>query len=128
MPPKKKTTKKKIIKKKVVKIKPALKKKPTAKKKLVVKKRPTKKVSKKKEKVIGVVTHYFPHVRAAVIKLKASLSVGDKIKIKGHTTDFSQKISSLQMDRVPINTAKKGQEIGLQVDSRVRQHDKVIKE
>ncbi|MBL7151958.1 MAG: translation elongation factor-like protein [Candidatus Omnitrophica bacterium] len=70
-----------------------------------------------------MVTHYFPHVNAAVIKLKTPLSVGDKIRIKGHTTDFIQGISSMQVDRVPINTAKKGQEIGLLVDSRVRQHD-----
>ena len=72
-------------------------------------------------------THYFPKVRAAVIKLKAPLSIGDTIKIKGHTTDFKQAISSLQIDRVPINSAKKGQEIGLLVDSRVRQHDAVYK-
>ena len=82
---------------------------------------------KPKEDIIGKVTHYFPHVRAAVIKLKAPLAVGDLIKIKGHTTDFTQKITSLQIDRTPINEAKKGQEIGLLVDSRVRQHDVVTK-
>ena len=122
MPAKKKTIKKKIIKKKAIKRKPASKKKPTAKKK------PVKKVIKKKENIVGVITHYFPHVRAAVIKLKAPLSVGDRIKIKGHTTDFTQGITSMQIDRVPINSAKKGDEIGLLVNSRVRQHDKVIKE
>lgn len=78
---------------------------------------------KSKETVVGLVTHYFPHVNAAVIKLKTPLSVGDKIRIKGHTTDFIQSINSMQIDRVPINAAKKGQEIGLLVDSRVRQHD-----
>jgi hypothetical protein len=126
MPIKKKTAKKKIIKKNAIKKRPVAKKKPAPKKKAT--KKPIKKTSKKKENIIGKITHYFPHVRAAVIKLKAPLSVGDKIKIKGHTTDFTQKITSMQIDRVPINTAKKGQEIGLLVDSRVRQHDKVIKE
>ncbi|MBM3246199.1 MAG: translation elongation factor-like protein [Candidatus Omnitrophica bacterium] len=74
-----------------------------------------------------MVTHYFSQVRAAVIKLKAPLATGDTIKIKGHTTDFTQSISSMQIDRAPITEAKKGQEIGVLVDSRVRQHDVVYK-
>ena len=133
MPLKKKTAKKKVIKKRAVKkiIKKRPAKKSPAKKKLLKKtaKKPAaaKKVKKVKEDIIGKVTHYFPHVRAAVIKLKAPLAVGDTIRIKGHTTDFTQKINSLQIDRTPINEAKKGQEIGLLVDSRVRQHDVVTK-
>lgn len=124
MPLKKKKAGRKPIKKKAVKkIKRRVAKKPT--KQARVKKA---KVSKKaRENVIGKVTHYFPHVNAAVVKLKAPLSVGDRVKIKGHTTDFTQNVSSLQIDRVPIQSAKKGEEIGLLVDSRVRQHDLVIK-
>lgn len=125
MPVKKKAAKIKAPKKKAVKkkvVKKALKPKPAKKK--VAQKKPVVKV-KPDENAVGVITHYFPHVRAAVIKLKAVLSVGDTIKIKGHTTDFTQTISSMQIDRVPVNTAKKGQEIGLLVDSRVRQHDVV---
>lgn len=80
-----------------------------------------------KEEVVGVVTHYFPKVRAAVVKLKGPLSIGDTIHIKGHTTDFTQQVSSIQINHVPINTAKKGQEIGLLVDSRVREKDIVYK-
>jgi hypothetical protein len=127
--PKKKTTPKKKVTPKKKKVAP--KKKSTLKKKPVSKKKkpaPKKKAPPKpKEKPIGSITHYFPHVRAAVIKLKAPLSVGETIKIKGHTTDFTQNVISLQMDRAPIHSAKKGQEIGLQVDSRVRQHDLVYK-
>lgn len=116
-------------------VKKAIKRKAPAKKKSVKKsvKKPAKKIVKKKpakkpvKKPIGVVTHYFPHVRAAVIKLKAPLAVGDTIKIKGHTTDFTQNVTSLQIDRVPINSAKKGAEIGLLVNSRVRQQDLVYK-
>lgn len=105
------------------------KKKPVKKaiKKAVKKKSIKKRVIKKKGGVIGVVTHYFPHVRAAVIKLKAPLMVGGSIKIKGHTTDFTQCITSMQINHLPVNQAKKGQEIGLLVDSRVRQHDLVYK-
>ena len=107
----KKTVKKaakKVLKKKPIKAKKALK--------------------KLKGNVIGIITHYFPKVRAAVIKLKAPLAVGDTIKIKGHTTDFTQTITSMQIDRVPIDKAKKGDEIGILVNSRARQHDTVSKE
>jgi hypothetical protein len=129
MPKKKKVAKKKAVKRKVLKRRPA-KKRPVKRaarraSKPRAKQRPG--VKKAKENVIGVITHYFPKVRAAVIKLKAPLAVGDTVKIKGHTTDFTQNIASLQIDRTPINSAKKGQEIGLLVDSRVRQHDLVCK-
>lgn len=80
-----------------------------------------------KEEVVGVVTHYFPKVRAAVVKLKGTLAIGDTIHIKGHTTDFTQQVTSIQINHVPVNTAKKGQEIGLLVDSRVREKDIVYK-
>jgi len=86
-----------------------------------------KKVKKSKKGEIGVITHYFPHVQAAVIKLRAPLGVGDTIKIKGHTTDLTQSVTSMQVDRVAVDSAKKGAEIGVRVDSRVRQHDQVFK-
>lgn len=133
----KKPAKKRVVKKKAVKRK-AVKKivKRKAPKRKVSKKKPAKKrpaqksgisVAKEPGEVIGKVTHYFPHVRAAVIKLKAPLSIGDTIKIKGHTTDLIETVSSIQMDRAPIDQGKKGQEIGLLVNSRVRQHDIVYK-
>lgn len=140
---KKKKSTKKAIKKVAAKKKPVKKSHPKARIKPKAKskikpgsKSKVKSKSKSKAKIttkakngniIGKITHYFPHVKAAVIKLSAPLSVGDKIKIKGHTTDFTQVISSMQMDRVDITTAKSGQEIGLLVNSRVRQHDIVSK-
>lgn len=122
---KKKTAPKRTVKRKPVK-KPLRKKtaKKTRPKKIT--KKPAK-GKKRKENLIGIITHYFPKVSAAVIKLKAPLTVGDTIKIKGHTTDFTEPVNSIQIDRVPITAAKKGQEIGLLVNSRVRQHDKVYK-
>ncbi len=101
------------------------KKKVVKKKKIV--KRPAKKKVVKKEKPIGEITHYFPKVQAAVVKMKSSLRVGEKIKVKGHTTEFSQEVTSMQIDRVAINEAKKGNEIGLQVSSRVRGGDLVYR-
>ena len=77
---------------------------------------------------IGEVTHYFPHVKAAAVMImKNSLKAGDQIHIKGHTTDFKEKIVSMQVDHVPVQEAKKGDEIGLLVKSRVRIGDSVYR-
>lgn len=124
---KKKKAKKRLQRKRPTKKRAAKKRVVRRTKKLVTKKALTLPKSGAKEKVIGVVTHYFPKVRAAAIKLKASLNLGETIRIKGHTTDFKQNITSMQIERVPVETAKKGQEIGLLVDSRARQHDLVYK-
>lgn len=105
-----------------------------------IKKRVTKKRAAGKAKVkavktleqslekVGEVTHYFPHVKAAaVLVAKDGLKVGDGIYIKGHTTDFKEKIKSIQLDHVTIEECKKGQEIGLLVKSRVRIGDSVYR-
>ena len=116
-----KLAKKKIVRKKTVK---RVVKKKIAAKKPALKKRPAK---KGQANLVGEVTHYFPKVRAAVLKAKLPLAKGDMIQVKGHTTDFKQKVTSMQIERVPIDLAKKGDEIGLLVDSRVRRGDKVTK-
>jgi len=119
---KKKKTKKAKPKKKIIKkAKKTVKKKP-AKKKVQRKK------AIKKEQLIGAVTHFFPKVKAAVIKIKKDgIGIGDTLHIKGHTTDFMQKVGSIQIDNAPIKRAKKGAEIGLRVKSRVRHSDLVYK-
>ncbi len=77
---------------------------------------------------VGIVTHYFPHVEAAVVKLeKGSLNEGDTIILKGHTTDFKEIVTSMQLDHASIKEASKGQEIGLKVKSKVRENDVVYK-
>ena len=132
MAAKKKKARKAPARKKVAKRKPARKaapKKKVIRRKKVVKKAPKKAAGAKKRiidaKAIGIITHYFPHVQAAVVKLSAPLNLGDTIKLKGHTTDFTQTVTSMQIDRVPITQAQKGQEIGLMVVSRVRRNDVV---
>jgi len=87
----------------------------------------TSKVEEPKGEFIGEISHYFGHCKAGVIKLEASISSGDTIRIKGHTTDFKQKIASLQMDNKPIDNATKGQEAGFLAKKRVRSGDKVYK-
>lgn len=76
----------------------------------------------------GIITHYFPKVDAAVVKLtKAGLSVGDRIFIKGHTSDFVETVESIQLDHIVIQNSEVGQEIGLKVKSKVREHDVVYR-
>jgi len=76
---------------------------------------------------IGEVTHYYKDIQVAVVKLKDSLSKGEKIKIKGHTTDLEQTVESMQKDHNAIEVANSGDEIGLKVKDRVREQDKVFK-
>ncbi|MDP2929501.1 MAG: hypothetical protein Q8O01_05510 [Candidatus Omnitrophota bacterium] len=116
--PKAKGTKnKKAANRKVVKAK--------AKKIVKVKKPKSPEASLEK---VGKVTHYFGHVNAAAVKLlKGGLKVGDSIYIKGHTTDFKERVTSIQLDHAAIPFGEKGQEIGLSVKSRVRQGDSVYK-
>lgn len=80
----------------------------------------------KKEKEIGKVSDYFAKIEVAAIKLSKGLKVGDKIHVKGATTDFEQEVKSMQIHKDPVETAKKGDEIGLKVKDRVRRNDKVF--
>ena len=93
------------------------------------KKSPKEKKSKlkPKEEFIGRITHYFPKVRAGIIKLTKPLSLGDTIHVKGTTTDLTQKITSLQIDNAPIKRATKGKLVGFGAKKRVRRRDKVYK-
>ncbi len=76
---------------------------------------------------VGKVTHYFNKIGVAVIELKDKLKVGDKIHIKGATTDFTQVIESMQINHSPVQEAGYGQSIGLKVEDRVREGDIVYK-
>lgn len=78
-------------------------------------------------KTVGVITHFFPNVRAAIIKVSAAIKLGDKLHFYGETTDFKITVKSMQMNRAPIETAKRGQEIGIQVPDKVREGDQVFK-
>lgn len=78
-------------------------------------------------KIAGEVSHYFSRVRAAVVLLKIPIAVGDVVRIKGKTTDFKQKVLSIQIDRQTLEKAVPGDEIGLLVESRVRVGDIVTK-
>ncbi len=79
------------------------------------------------EKEIGEISNYFAHVEAAAIKLMAPLKVGDTIRIKGGDMDFEQTIDSMQVNRKPVQSAKKGDEVGILVKEKVRKGYKVFK-
>ncbi len=77
---------------------------------------------------IGRITHYFGKVQVAAIELtEGDLAVGDTVRIKGHTSDFTQKIESMQIDRVDVPSARKGQSIGVRVAEHARVGDEVFK-
>ena len=78
-------------------------------------------------KEIGKVTHYYTKLGVAVIELTDTLKVGDKIKIKGATSDFEQPVESMQIEHENIEEAKAGQSIGMKVKEHVREHDVVYK-
>ncbi|MDZ7262489.1 MAG: cysteine peptidase family C39 domain-containing protein [candidate division KSB1 bacterium] len=80
------------------------------------------------ETKVGVVRKYFAKPGVAAIELTlGSLKVGDTIHIKGHTTDFQQEVTSMQIENQPIEQADQGSFIGVKVKERVRDHDEVFK-
>jgi translation elongation factor EF-1alpha len=81
------------------------------------------------EMQVGKVTHYFTKIGVAVIEVTdGSIKVGDEIHIKGHTSDFKQKVTSMQIEHEKVEMAEPGQSIGLKVNEPVRANDLVYKE
>jgi translation elongation factor EF-1alpha len=78
------------------------------------------------EKQIGTVSSYFSKVDVAAIKLSGNLEVGNKVRIKGHTTDFETEIKEIQIERDSVEKAKKGDHVGIKVPEKVRPNDKVF--
>jgi len=80
------------------------------------------------EEKIGVVEHFFTKIGVAAIRITdGELKIGDTIHIVGATTDFKQKVESMQINKQPVDVAKPGDEIGIKVIDRVREHDVVYK-
>jgi len=77
------------------------------------------------EKLIGKITHYFGKIEVAIVELLRVLKVGDHVHIKGHSTDFEQDVSSIQIEHENVKKAKKGDAIGIKVDQKVREGDEV---
>jgi len=76
-------------------------------------------------KVIGKVSHYFDNIQVAALNLSGTLAVGDTVKIAGHGQELTQTISSMQVDKVQIAKAKKGDDVAIKVDQPVKAGDEV---
>jgi translation elongation factor EF-1alpha len=77
---------------------------------------------------IGTVTHYFSHLSVAAVQLDQPLRVGERIHMKGHTTDLVQTVESMEVDHQPMDQAGPGDDLALKVDDHVREHDKLFRE
>jgi len=78
------------------------------------------------EKEIGKVFSYFSKVGVAALNLTDKLKIGDKIHIKGNTTDFTQTVKSMQINRKDVKSVKPGDDVGIKVDDKVRPNDTVF--
>ena len=85
------------------------------------------KPSAKEGKEIGRITHYYGHLNVGIIELSDALKTGDKIRIKGHTSDFTQDIDSMQIEHANVSEGKRGDMVGIKVSQKVHPHDKVYK-
>ncbi|MFC1646453.1 translation elongation factor-like protein [Candidatus Omnitrophota bacterium] len=79
------------------------------------------------EKLIGKITHYYGHLSVGIIELSDVLKVGDTIHIKGHTSDFTQQVSSMQIEHADAQEAKAKDFVGIKVDEKAHEHDSVYK-
>jgi putative protease len=79
------------------------------------------------EERIGIVSNYYKNIGVAAVILEGTLLVGDTIHIKGHKTDFTQKLESMQIEHKNIEKAKEGDDVGIKVNQHIRKHDIVYK-
>lgn len=90
-----------------------------------VKKKASKAPKIKKPKPIGVVTHFYGNIGVAIVKFNTTVEVGTPLKFSGATTDFKETVKSMQFNHEAVQSAKKGQQIGIKVKERVREGDSV---
>ena len=76
---------------------------------------------------VGRITHFFSKAGVAIVELSATVNNGDKIVIRGSTTNIEQTIGSMEIEHEQITTAGAGQSIGLKVSGRVRENDIVYR-
>ena len=76
---------------------------------------------------VGHITHFFSKISVAIVELIAPLAVGDRILVKGPSTDFEQAVDSMQIEHQNIQRAAPGQSIGLKTAQHVKEKDVVYK-
>ena len=76
---------------------------------------------------IGTITHYYGNISVAIIQLSDSLKAGDSIHIKGHSSDFTQQVGSMQIEHKDVSEAKSGDLVGIKIEQKTHPNDKVFK-
>lgn len=79
------------------------------------------------EERVGTVTHYFKEVDVGAIDLETVVEIGDVLHFSGHTTDFRQPITSMEVDHESVQVAGPGDEVAIRVEERVREGDEVYR-
>ena len=79
------------------------------------------------EEPVGKITHYFPHIGVAAATLSAELKVGDQVRVKGHTTDFTEGIESLEIEHQKVDRAGPGDKVAFKVSEKARPGDRVLR-
>jgi putative protease len=80
------------------------------------------------EEKIGVVEHFFSNINVAAIKItEGTLKVGETIHIVGASTDVTEKVQSMQIQKNPVMAVKAGDDVGIKLNSKVHEHDVVYK-
>jgi translation elongation factor EF-1alpha len=80
------------------------------------------------EQLVGTVTHYFGKPHVAIVEVTAGeLRVGDTIRVAGAHSDFTQHVASMELEHEPVDAAKVGDSVGIQVSERAREHDQVYR-
>ena len=77
--------------------------------------------------LVGKITHYFDKIGVAVVEVLAPIKVGDQIKISGHGKEFTQEVTSMQIEHQQVQEVLKGQSVGMKVDQPVKEGDEVYK-
>lgn len=77
-------------------------------------------------KKIGEVIHFYEKIQVAIIRLSASLKVGDSITFKHTDSEFTQVVDSMELEHEKIKSAKKGDEVGLKVDQPVKEKTEIF--
>lgn len=83
--------------------------------------------SSEEGKLIGKVAHYYGNIGVAVLELSDSLKSGDTIRIAGGETDFTQTVDSMEIEHKKVDSAKKGDSVGVKVSQKLREGYKVYK-
>ncbi len=76
---------------------------------------------------VGKVLHFFGNINVAIIEVTETISIGDKISIKGPTTNIEQTITSMEIEHTKVGQATPGQSVGMKVQDRVKENDTVYK-